>query len=72
MSGAGKLFEDLDIPLAAQIAEIRRELDLRASVYPRWIQSGKLKEHIANRQIAAMEAVLATLQNVRARQDDGK
>jgi hypothetical protein len=49
------------IPLAVQIAEIEREISLRRRVYPRWIASGRMKEHDADRHIATLEAVLATL-----------
>lgn len=56
----------MKIPLADQIKCVERELTLRKNTYPRWVAQGKpgwTKER-ADHQIAAMEAVLATLQNV--------
>ena len=51
----------LPIPVTAQLAEVEREIALRRRVYPRWIQAGRLSQTAADRQIATMEAVAATL-----------
>lgn len=51
----------LPVPLAAQIAEVRREIVQRERVYPRFVAAGKLTQGAADRQIGAMRAVLATL-----------
>lgn len=56
------LLEALPVPLGEQIAEVRRELTLRRRNYPHWVQSGRLKQATADRQIRVMEAVLATLE----------
>ncbi len=53
-------------PLAAQIAEVARECDVRARVYPRWIESGRLKPEDAARKLAAMRAALVTLMEAEA------
>jgi hypothetical protein len=50
--------------LVAQIACVRREIALRESCYPRWIKSGRMKEARANQELAAMKAVLGTLQTL--------
>lgn len=50
------------ITLAAQIAEVRRELAVRSRVYPRLVAEGKLPEARSAMQIARLEAVLETLQ----------
>lgn len=55
------LFTDAPIPLAAQIAEVERELAMRAHAYPRFVAAGKLKQETADRQVAALRAALATL-----------
>jgi hypothetical protein len=47
--------------LAEQIAEVGREIGLRRNVYPKWIESGKLSQALADRQIACLEATLNTL-----------
>ena len=54
---------DLFAPtLDEQIAEVRREIALRARVYPRFVQSGKLTQAKADRSMAVMGAVLKTLE----------
>ena len=50
--------------LPEQIACVRRELAMRRSAYPRWIASGRLKPADAEREVARMEAVLATLESL--------
>lgn len=50
------------VPLAVQIACIEREIKMRRRVYPRWIESLRITQAKADAEIAAMEAVLATLQ----------
>lgn len=54
------------ITLDQQIACVRRELALRKSAYPRWIQSRRMTQATADKEIAAMEAVLATLLSLAA------
>jgi hypothetical protein len=62
---SGDLFGGtLPIDLEAQIREVERELQHRRRLYPRWVQSGRMTERVAERQMAAMEAVLATLRTV--------
>lgn len=60
------------ITLDEQIACVKRELSLRSRVYPRWTATGKLKPATADSEIAAMRAVLATLEEVKRKADDGK
>lgn len=47
--------------LDEQIACVKREIAMRERVYPRFIESGKLKQQKADREIEAMKAVLETL-----------
>ena len=47
--------------LRQQIEEIDRELKMRASVYPRWVHAGKIKQSQADYHIARLEAVKTTL-----------
>jgi hypothetical protein len=49
------------IPLTAQIKAVERELAMRRSVYPRQVAARKMPQAKADQEIAAMEAVLATL-----------
>lgn len=53
---------DLPITRASQIKEVAREISQREHVYPRWVAAGKMTQVAADRQIAIMRAVLATLQ----------
>jgi hypothetical protein len=59
------LFPDTLTGLDAQIAEVKRELEQRERVYPRLISGGTLTQVRADRQMAAMRAVLATLEGLR-------
>lgn len=43
--------------------ECERELAMRRRVYPRWVETGKMKKHDADRQIAIMEAIAADYQD---------
>lgn len=52
------------IPIDEQIAAVRRELAMRAKVYPRWVSQGKLSQDNADAEVARMQAVLATLERV--------
>lgn len=49
------------ISLAEQIAEVKRELSLRAFVYPKLIASGKLAQRDAVQRELRLNAVLETL-----------
>lgn len=50
------------ITLADQIECVRREIGMRHRVYPRWVQIGRITQAHADHQIAAMQAVLETLE----------
>jgi hypothetical protein len=47
--------------LADQIACVEREIRMREQVYPRRVGDRKMKQEAADREIAAMRAVLDTL-----------
>lgn len=51
-----------DVGLDAQIACVRREISMRERVYPRLCAAGKMKDEKAASELAAMKAVLATLE----------
>jgi hypothetical protein len=56
------LDEDLnDISLAAEIADVKRELAMRERVYPRWVAAGKLTQAKADLQLRIMRRVLQRL-----------
>lgn len=49
-------------PISAQIAEVKREIALRTSVYPGLIGRGKMRPAEADLHKERMQAVLATLE----------
>jgi hypothetical protein len=55
---------DAKVSIEAQISCVIRELALRRSAYPKWIESRRLTVATAERETAGMEAVLATLREV--------
>ena len=52
------------VPITEQIKGVRREIDYRKRLYPRWVQDGKMTQQEANYQIELMEYVLNTLHAV--------
>ena len=56
------------ITLDEQIDCVRREIRMRNRVYPRWVEIGRITQAHADHQVAAMEAVLATLESLRPAQ----
>jgi hypothetical protein len=47
--------------LADQVACVKREIALRVNTYPKWVRDGRMKQEIADREIAKMRDVLQTL-----------
>lgn len=50
--------------IAAQLDCIERELRFRRHVYPRRVADGKMTQVLADRQIALMESVKASLERI--------
>jgi hypothetical protein len=50
------------VSLSDQIKCAKREVALRKAAYPKWVQSGRMKRETADYEIAAMEAILASLE----------
>ncbi len=57
------------IPLAEQIKCVKREIAMRARLYPQWVANGRLIQSKADAEIAAMKAVLATLESLEPKQE---
>lgn len=53
-----------NVTLTEQIKCVRRELDYRRRLYPKWVADGKMTQNEANYEIEAMEYVLNTIQAV--------
>lgn len=52
------------VPLAEQIAAAKREAAMRRRAYPRWVSRGRMTQEKADSEIAAMDAIVATLEAV--------
>jgi chaperonin cofactor prefoldin len=52
------------VPLARQISCVAREIRMRQSAYPRWIEAGKMTKAKADREISEMQAALETLKRL--------
>lgn len=50
--------------ISQQIAELKRERQMRAQVYPKLIASGKLRRQNAEFQSACLDAAIATLERL--------
>jgi hypothetical protein len=50
------------VALADQIKCARRELAMRKGVYPKWVTAGRMKQEAADRELAAMEAIVTSLE----------
>lgn len=44
---------------AVKLSECKREIAMRRRLYPGWVAKGTLKQAVADRQIAIMEAMAA-------------
>lgn len=59
------LTPELEPPtMADQIAAVRREIAMRKNVYPKWVESGRLKPAEAEREQARMQAVHDSLERL--------
>jgi hypothetical protein len=58
----------MTVALADQVACIRREIRFREHVYPRRVAAGRMSQPDARREIERMKAVLATLEEVAAKE----
>jgi hypothetical protein len=56
----------MTVTIADQLKAARRELALRQRVYPRRVEGGRMSRDEADREIAAMSAIVATLQTLLA------
>ncbi len=51
----------MKVSMTEQIKCVKREISMRERVYPRFVKKGKMTQDEADREIAAMKAVLDTL-----------
>jgi hypothetical protein len=50
--------------LPEQIKEVKLEIILRRSAYPKFVDRGKMKPEVAERRLDIMQAVLKTLEDL--------
>ena len=63
MSATDRLFA---VSIEEQIASVEREIRMRESAYPRWVEQRRMTVKTAEHEITCMQAVLATLRRVEA------
>ena len=56
--------------ISEQIKCIKREIGMRKRVYPRWVENGNMTKEKAEHELAAMSAVLETLQSLEPASED--
>lgn len=52
------------ITIEDQIKAVEREINMRRRVYPKWVENKRMSQEKADKEIAAMQAVLETLKEV--------
>lgn len=52
------------VTISEQIKGVRREIDYRKRLYPKWVADGRMTQKEADYQIELMEYVVNTLQAV--------
>lgn len=52
------------VTISEQIKGVRREIDYRKRLYPKWVSNGRMTQKEADYQIELMEYVVNTLQAV--------
>ena len=58
------------VSLTSQVAAVQREIHQRGSVYPRLVAKGQMRQSEADLHISHMQAVLDTLEWLRANETD--
>ena len=53
-----------NVSLLEQIACAERELRLRCSTYPKWVQQGRMDDDVAQKEISRMREIVNTLRRV--------
>jgi hypothetical protein len=56
------------ITMLDQIACVKREIAMRERVYPRWVESKKMSQQKADKEIETMRTVLITLETMNQQQ----
>lgn len=54
----------LEVSIHDQLACAERELSMRKNVYPGWVNKGRMSKGVAQFELAAMRAIVATLRRL--------
>lgn len=57
--------EPIPVTIEDQVKCVEREISMREGAYPRFIAAHKMTQQTADREIAAMKAILRTLTNLK-------
>ena len=57
--------------LSEQISSVKREINMREGVYPRWVSQNKMNQAKADYEIECMKSVLRTLE-IRLEEDNAQ
>ena len=63
--GGGTMTDLFPVSLPEQVACVKREIAMRERAYPRFVDRGTMPQKKADREIAMMRAVLATLEKLK-------
>lgn len=58
----------MSVPIEHQVACVKREISMRERVYGRWVSEKRMTQRKADEELAAMRAVLATLETIEQRE----
>jgi hypothetical protein len=58
------MVEMFEPTVSEQIAELKRELAMRLRLYPQWVESGRMAQVTADRQLARLVAAVQTLSKI--------
>jgi len=58
----------MSISIGEQLACAKREVAMRKGLYPKWVAGERMTQAKADQEIAAMEAIVATLEREAARE----
>lgn len=58
----------MSVSIDTQIKCAKRELAMRRNVYPKWVAYGKMNQTSADAEIAAMAAIVSTLERLKQKE----
>jgi hypothetical protein len=65
------MIDPAQITLGMMVACARREVRMREALYAVWVAKKRISRHNADLEIACMQAIVATLERLKAERDAG-